>query len=196
MPSPQRTPLIRSAHCLRFAALLVLLACVSTLRAQEGFHTETSTGVTNIRIAVADFKPVSSDPQSDTLKGAFDTTLYTDLANAGIFDIVSKSLLPQTIPGVPADMNVQQWSAAPVSAARYQSRRKFITRFLVSARVSERARPSFLMTRSTEMARTDSDWTQLGPRSPLSGPIGTWMGNPLCRLVTAATINCSLRSSL
>ena len=39
---------------------------------------------------------------------------------------------------------------------RYQSRRKFITRFRVSAKVSERARPSLLMTRSTEMARTDS----------------------------------------
>ena len=46
-------------------------------------------------------------------------------------------------------------SAAAVPC--HQSRRKFITRFLVSARVSERARPSFLTTRATEIARTDSD---------------------------------------
>ena len=46
-------------------------------------------------------------------------------------------------------------------------------------RVSERARPSFFRTRSTEMARTDSDWTQLGPRRPLSGPMGMWKGSPL-----------------
>ena len=89
-------------------------------------------------------------------------------------------------------------SQNPIAATvpRYQSRRKFITRFLVSARVSERARPSFFRTRSTEMARTDSDWTQLGPRRPLSGPMGMWKGSPLCRLVTAATMSCSLRSSL
>jgi TolB protein len=117
MPNQQRPPSIRHAqrHC--FAALLLLLVCTVTLRAQEGFHTETSTGVTNVRIAVADFKPASSDPQIESLKQTFDTTLYADLANAGIFDVVSKSLLPQVIPGVPAEMNVQQWSVAPTSAA-------------------------------------------------------------------------------
>src|SRR3984885_4992555 len=117
MPSTQRTPLIRHADRLSLLVLTLLLTCALTVRAQEGFHTETSTGVTNVRIAVADFKPSSSDPQTSRLKGTFDTTLYSDLANAGIFDIVSKSLLPQIIPGVPAEMNVQQWSAAPASAA-------------------------------------------------------------------------------
>jgi TolB protein len=97
--------------------LLLLLAGTSALRAQEGFHTETSTGVSNIRIAVADFKPGSADPQADTLKRTFDTTLFTDLATAGIFDVVSKSLLPQSTPGAPAEMNVQQWAVAPTSAA-------------------------------------------------------------------------------
>jgi TolB protein len=99
-----------------FAALLLLLACTVTLCAQEGFHTETSTGVSNVRIAVADFKPALSDPQTDTLKRTFDTTLFTDLANAGIFDIVSKSLLPQTTPGAPAEIKVQDWAMAPTSA--------------------------------------------------------------------------------
>ena len=115
MPSPQRTPLLRSAHRSRLLVLLVCLASALALRAQEGFHTETSTGVTNIRIAVADFKPGSGDAQ--TFKGTFDTTLYADLANAGIFDVVSKSLQPQTTPGAPAEMNIQQWAVAPASAA-------------------------------------------------------------------------------
>jgi TolB protein len=116
MPSSQRNLLNRHARFC-FAVLLLLLASTSALRAQEGFHTETSTGVSNIRIAVADFKPGSADPQTDTLKRTFDTTLFTDLATAGMFDVVSKSLLPQSTPGAPAEMNVQQWAVAPTSAA-------------------------------------------------------------------------------
>src|SRR5580692_1910818 len=99
------------------AALLFFFACSSVMRAQDTFKTETSSGVTNIRIAVADFKAASSDPQTDGFKRTFDTTLFADLANAGIFDIVSKSLLPQSTPGTPAEINVQQWSVAPAAAA-------------------------------------------------------------------------------
>ncbi len=117
MHSEQRSSPIRNGQRFCFAALLLLLACTVTLYAQEGFHTETSTGVSNVRIAVADFKAASSDPQIEGLKRTFDTTLFADLANAGIFDIVSKSLLPQSTPGAPAEINVQQWSVAPTSAA-------------------------------------------------------------------------------
>jgi TolB protein len=117
MHSEQRSFPIRTGQRFCFAALFLLLACTVTLYAQEGFHTETSTGVSNVRIAVADFKPGAPDPQTDPLKRTFDTTLFADLANAGIFDIVSKSLLPQTTPGAPAEMKVQDWAAAPTSAA-------------------------------------------------------------------------------
>src|ERR1700679_1797176 len=105
-----RTSPIRRAQYFYFGALSFLLACTVLLRAQDTFKTETSSGVTNIRIAVADFKPASADPQAAGLKHTFDSTLYADLANAGIFDIVSKSLQPQSTPGVPAEINVQQWA--------------------------------------------------------------------------------------
>ncbi len=96
-------------------AATLLFAFSSRLHAQDWFKTETSTGVSNIRIAVSDFKATLPGPAS--LKSTFDTTLYSDLANAGIFDIVSKSLLPQSIPGAPNEINLQQWSNAPASAA-------------------------------------------------------------------------------
>ncbi len=96
---------------------LLLLAYASSLLAQEGFKTETSSGVTNIRIAVADFKPGSADAQTAALKRTFDATLFADLTSAGIFDIVSKSMLPQSTPGAPAEINLAQWAAAPASAA-------------------------------------------------------------------------------
>jgi TolB protein len=117
MHSEQRSSPIRNSQRYFFAAFLLLLVCAVTLHAQEGFHTETSTGVSNVRIAVADFKPASSDPQTDGLKRTFDTTLFADLGNAGIFDIVSKSLLPQSTPGAPAEIKVQDWAQAPTSAA-------------------------------------------------------------------------------
>jgi TolB protein len=117
MLSPKRTSPTRYAQLCRLGALLILLASAASLRAQDWFKTETSSGVSNIRIAVADFKPASTDPQTAGLKRTFDSTLFNDLANAGIFDIVSKSLLPQSTPGAPAEINLQQWSVAPTSAA-------------------------------------------------------------------------------
>jgi TolB protein len=68
-------------------------------------------------MAAADFKPVGGDPQTPALKAAFDATLYSDLANAGIFDLVSKSMIPQATPGSPKEINLAQWSAAPANAA-------------------------------------------------------------------------------
>jgi len=115
MFSAKRSSPIRRAQFYCLGAFLLLFTRPFALRAQV-IQTETSKGAT-VRIAVADFKPGSSDPQTGTLKGTFDTTLYADLADAGIFDVVSKSLMPQSTPGAPAEINVQQWAAAPASAA-------------------------------------------------------------------------------
>jgi TolB protein len=107
------------AQLIRYTLAAAIVSTLTTgLQAQDWFKTETSSGVSNIRIAVADFKAVSAtDPLTPPLKRTFDTTLYNDLANAGIFDIVSKSMLPQATPGAPGEINVAQWSAAPASAA-------------------------------------------------------------------------------
>ena len=85
--------------------------------AQDWVHTGTNLGNQTIRIAAADFKPLGYDAQTPALKAVFDATLYTDLGNAGIFDVVSKSLAPQAMPGSPTEMVASQWSAAPSSAA-------------------------------------------------------------------------------
>jgi TolB protein len=68
-------------------------------------------------LAAADFKPVGSDPQTPTLKAAFDSTLYNDLNNAGIFEMVSKSFLPSGTPGSPQEINVAQYANDPVNAS-------------------------------------------------------------------------------
>ncbi len=95
--------------------LVSLLASRSA--AQDWVHTGTNLSNTSIRLAVADFKPVGADPQTPALKSVFDSTLYGDLNNAGIFQMVSKSLAPQAMPGSPQEMVLNQWSADPANAA-------------------------------------------------------------------------------
>ena len=60
---------------------------------------------------------MGSDPETVPLKAIFDSTLYNDLQNAGIFDMVSKSLAPQAMPGSPQEFVATQWSALPANAA-------------------------------------------------------------------------------
>ena len=86
-------------------------------KAQDWLVTGTNLGSQHIRLAAADFKPVGSDPQTPVLKNVFDTTLFNDLTNAGIFDMVSKSLAPQAMPGSPQELVLAQWSALPANAS-------------------------------------------------------------------------------
>lgn len=98
---------------------LLLLACTISIpaAAQDWVRTGSNLGNERIRIAVADFKPASADPQTPPLKAVFDATLYNDLGNAGIFDLVSKSFAPQAMPGSPQEVNLAQWAADPANAA-------------------------------------------------------------------------------
>ena len=96
--------------------LLFSLAALQ-LPAQDWVHVSTNLGNDRIRLAAADFKPTNADPQTPQLKATFDATLFSDLGNAGIFDLVSKSMSPQETPGTPQEINLGQWSAAPANAA-------------------------------------------------------------------------------
>src|SRR5271168_5242016 len=85
--------------------------------AQDWVRTGTNLGAARIRLAAADFNPASPDAQTPALKTTFDSTLYSDLNGAGIFDMVSKSIAPPLTPGSPQQMNLASWSAAPANAA-------------------------------------------------------------------------------
>lgn len=101
----------------RFASTLLLCSlCAGAACAQDPFHLETSTGADRLRLAAANFKPGAADQTTVSLEHTFDATLYSDLGNAGIFDLVSRSMAPQATPGTPAEINLGQWAAAPSSA--------------------------------------------------------------------------------
>jgi TolB protein len=95
------------------ATVAVLMCCGLAAGAQDWAHIEQHAGADRLRIAVSPFKAASDS----SMKRAFDGTLSADLANAGIFDLVSSSLIPQNVPGVPAEINLSQWSAAPANAS-------------------------------------------------------------------------------
>jgi len=97
-------------------AAVLSLATLPT-QAQDWIRAGTDTGA-RIRIAAADFKPTNGDPgQLAQMKQVFDTTLSTDLGNAGIFDLVSKSMQPNVMPGSPQEINLTQWATLPTNAS-------------------------------------------------------------------------------
>jgi TolB protein len=109
-----------SKGCLRLLPIVVVSLAywnAPEMAAQDWVHIGTNLSNQTIRLAAADFKPVGNDPQTTALKAAFDATLFSDLGNAGIFDLVSKSMAPQVMPGAPQEFVASQWSAAPASAS-------------------------------------------------------------------------------
>jgi len=114
-PTPRRSPSVFSLAALAFLAFIVVLS--PRADAQDQLSGGINSGVATIRIAVADFKPLGADSQTAAFKKTFDATLYADLATAGIFDIVSKSLMPPGTPGAPAEMQLATYANAPTNAA-------------------------------------------------------------------------------
>ena len=101
----------------RFAlAILVSFALAASALAQSPFQIVTSSGAGSIRLAAANFKGNGDDAKASAYQHTFDSVLFNDLSSAGIFDLVSKSLIPPATPGSPSEISLSQWAAAPSSA--------------------------------------------------------------------------------
>jgi TolB protein len=106
--------------CVLARAFLVLLACwlaCAAAQAQDWVKTGTSLGVEKVRLAVADFKPATSDPANAPLLKTFNDTLWNDLDVSGVVELVSKSFYPLQVPGQPPEVNFLAWNAPPPNAA-------------------------------------------------------------------------------
>jgi TolB protein len=101
----------------RFVAIisLVWLATLG-LSAQDWIRTGTGLGVEKIRLAAADFKQITTDSGTNNLAATFNTTLQNDLQNAGIFEMVSRSFWPTSLPGAPQEVHLSDWSSPPPNA--------------------------------------------------------------------------------
>lgn len=83
---------------------------------QDWIRTGTNRGAP-IRLAVPDFKAVGSDPQTAPLNTVFNQTLWNDLDNSGIFEMVSKSFYPLQTPGSPGEIKLDTWGNPPPNAS-------------------------------------------------------------------------------
>ncbi len=103
----------------RFFALsvFIFLFTFHLLAQTDWIRTGTGLGVEKPRIAVADFKPLSTDPQAAGLLKVFNDTLWNDLDNAGIFELVSKSFYPLEAPGLPQEVKFDAWANPPANAS-------------------------------------------------------------------------------
>lgn len=109
---------LKRPHTRQAAALLFSIALLTAAsHAQDWVRTGTNLGAQKIRLAAADFKMVGNDPALSNAQQTFDQVLFSDLSNAGIFDMVSKSMAPTVMPGSPQEINLSQWSAPPANAA-------------------------------------------------------------------------------
>jgi TolB protein len=92
-----------------------LLLSLPALAQTDWIRTGTGLGVEKPRVAVADFK--AADPSTASLKKVFDDTLFDDLQQSGILEVVSKSLYPLQQPGTPEEVNLSAWANDPAKAS-------------------------------------------------------------------------------
>src|SRR6202161_3231185 len=103
----------------RYSAILLVLfviCAIASMSAQDWIRTGTGLGVEKIRLAAPDFKQVTTDSGTQNLAMTFNTTLSNDLQAAGIFDMVSRSFYPLSVPGAPQEVHLTDWSSPPPNA--------------------------------------------------------------------------------
>lgn len=112
--------LILSKGMMKKVLLIAVTLAISAMLANaqtDWIRTGTGLGVEKIRLASAPFKPNTTDQTTNDLKKTFDDTLFSDLENAGIFDMVSPSFYPLGTFGAPADIKLDAWANPPANTA-------------------------------------------------------------------------------
>ena len=100
-----------------FRAIVAVFLLTLTAAAQNDWiKTGTGLGVEKPRIAVPDFKVAGADAATPPLEKVFDETLFNDLQNSGVLEVISKSLYPMQQPGMPAEVNLSAWANDPTKA--------------------------------------------------------------------------------
>ena len=108
---------VKRVTSLLFFVQLGIILCSSLSLAQDWVKGGVGLAVQKIRIAVPEFKASTQEPKNSELLRTFNDTLWGDLNNAGIFDMVSKSFYPLGQIGAPGDVKFETWSAPPPNAA-------------------------------------------------------------------------------
>lgn len=103
------------AAALALAAILTVLESGSTPQ-DDWIKIGVNLGAPRIRLAVAELAPKSVEQQLVGMTQIFNRTLRSDLENAGIFELVSRTMMPERTPSEPAEVVFANWSEPPASA--------------------------------------------------------------------------------
>ena len=112
--TPSSSP--NRANFRRVLGFLLVFACLPAM-AQDWVRTGSGLGVEKVRLAVSDFKAANADAQNAALLKTFNDTLWNDLDNSGVVELVSKSFYPLQVPGQPTEITFPAWSSPPPNAA-------------------------------------------------------------------------------
>ena len=99
---------------LRWGVVVAVFAA-GAAGAQDTVFTGTNKGADRVRIAAAGFH--ADGGEALPLKQTFDAVLESDLKNAGVFDVVSKSMQPQAEPAGPKQVDLAAWGGGASAAA-------------------------------------------------------------------------------
>lgn len=99
-----------------WTVVLLLVLAVPVFAQTDWIRTGTGLGVERMRLASADFKVNPANAQTTALADTFNKTLFNDLDQAGIFDMVSKSFYPLQQPSMPAEVVLDAWRNPPPNA--------------------------------------------------------------------------------
>jgi len=97
-------------------AIVTALSAVPCFGQTDWIRTGTGIGMEKIRIAVPEFQAPGADAQLQAMQNTFNTILWNDLAEAGIFEMVSKSFYPLGNFGQPGDIRLPAWGNPPPNA--------------------------------------------------------------------------------
>lgn len=81
---------------------------------QDWLETGINRGAPMIKLAVTQFPATSTDPKLTSLAQEFNQVLWDDLDNAGIFQMISRSLYPLKTPVEPGDVEFKNWTDAGI----------------------------------------------------------------------------------
>src|SRR4029077_17329452 len=98
-----------------FFITLGLVVSAPRATAQGTVKLEINMGQERPRVAASDFKAATGDPQTAPLNTVFNQTLWNDLDNAGIFEMVARSFYPPQQPGQPGELNAKAWGNQPTN---------------------------------------------------------------------------------
>jgi TolB protein len=109
--------MVKVKTTMRLSLFTTIVLCASAATAFQGnFRTGINMGQERPRLAAADFKAATGDAQTGPLNTVFNQTLWSDLDNAGIFEMVAKSFYPLQTPGQPSEVTIASWGNPPPNA--------------------------------------------------------------------------------